>query len=75
MRHKYVRFKDYGFVLWPYSDTTTHLDVAREIGYRVESAGFVTFDHGIPHCYGESISIGIGHLPDDDDALKAQLGF
>jgi hypothetical protein len=75
MRHKYVRFEDYGFILWPYSDTIIHSDMGRMSFKKVISAGFVQFHNGIPHCTGRSESLGIGGQPDDDAALRAQLGF
>lgn len=77
MRHKYVRFENYGFIIWPYSDMIAHREIGTQHGHRgrILSAGFVTFDHGIPICSGESLSLGIGSQPDDSKALKAQLGF
>jgi hypothetical protein len=32
MKHKYVNFEGYGFVIWPMSDTVIHSDIARMVG-------------------------------------------
>lgn len=76
MEHKYVRFGEYGFILWPKTELISHRQIAAQVEYRgVISAGFVTFKNGIPSCYGESFSLGISSLPEDSEELKKQLGY
>ena len=77
MEHKYVRFEDYGFVIWPMSHSISHADMGRRFSVegRPISAGFVSFAKGVVCCYGRSESLNMDRLPDDEQVLKRQLGI
>jgi hypothetical protein len=76
MHLKYVRFKEIGFVLWPKTDDLIHRALARGVGYKPISAGFVEIhgELGLA-CYGKSESLDLGSRPDDTEELNKQLGF
>jgi len=48
----------------------THVEVAREVGLPVLSAGFIRFDEkGQPIAYGDSVSLGIPSNPTVDTPM------
>jgi hypothetical protein len=73
MSHKYVRFKNLGFIIWPKTDDVIHRSMARMSHEPVISAGFVHFGEGIATCYGKSESLGISSRPDDSEAMNIQM--
>ena len=75
MKHKYVNFEGYGFVIWPMSDTVIHSDIARMVGKHPVSAGFVNFGREGAKCYGESVSLRLMSRKTDTDDLNDQLAL
>lgn len=79
MKHKYVRYHNYGFILWPMTDLLTHATlsglVMGEMYVRPISAGFVSFYKGIPTCHGRSESMSLDSLPEDSTDLAEQMGI
>lgn len=73
MEHKYIRFQNIGFVIWPKTDSLWHSHVARFVKDVPVSAGFVTFGVDSVRCYGESESMGMSSLPEDSSLLIVQL--
>ena len=70
--------KPRGFVLFTRSvDNIWHSKVAAKLFNPIEiiSAGFVTFKGGMPVCYGDSASLGIGSKTEDSEQLAIQLGI
>lgn len=79
---KYIKI---GTSFYIFSETETHATVARKIGGKVDSAGFVSItdeplNDGIDDkttyavtCHGESISLGIKSDPNDSVALMKQI--
>ena len=78
MEHKYVRFKEVGFIVWPRTDDLWHSTVGKMYGLScIISAGFCWFDktEGKFECYGHSESLGISSLKEDTDLLNRQFGI
>lgn len=78
MRHKYIRFKELGIILFPYTDDLTHAEVARCVERYANddaiSAGFVIFQQGKPCCIGRSESLHLDSQPEDTEILQKQFG-
>jgi uncharacterized metal-binding protein len=56
MLHKYIRYKSYGFILWPYTDVIIHKDMASTFNHLKGpplSAGLAEITDGLVWCYGE----------------------
>lgn len=72
---RYVRFERIGFIFSPegFGQIMTHADVARAIGDKVVSAGFVHADQDGLTCYGGSASLGIESLPEDTLLVRQLL--
>ena len=75
MQHKYVRFKNYGFVLWPMTHDVYHSHIGRMFGLEIVSAGFADLDGNETKCYGRSESLGVDSVSRDTIELKKQLGI
>lgn len=73
MEHKYIRFQNIGFVIWPTTDQLWHSHVARSVKDIPVSAGFVVFFGDEVKCYGRSESMGMSSLPEDSKLLRAQV--
>lgn len=76
METKYIRTPRAGFVLWGASSPLTHADMAAAVAARAGrpvSAGFVLMVNGRPRCMGNSTSLDLEPMPDDNEALAAQL--
>jgi hypothetical protein len=78
-KHKYIRYENYGFVLWPDSELLIHSNIANvcaRLGrtHPPLSAGYADID-GTVVCHGRSESMGLDSRPDDSEALAKQLGL
>lgn len=73
MEHKYIRFKNIGFIIWPRTDGLWHNHVAKCVRDIPVSAGFAVFFGDEVKCYGMSESMGMSSLPEDSKLLRAQL--
>lgn len=57
-------------------DHVAHADFARKFeGRAVLSAGMISWGNDGPHCYGKSVSLGVGSFPDDTARLWRQMGI
>lgn len=74
MEHKYIRCKEFGFIIWPASFDAYHSHIGRFVANPI-SAGFVSFINERPNCYGRSESMNVDSLPEDSDLLARQLGL
>lgn len=82
MRHKYVRHNQFGFVLFLADTEVSHVKMARMLNTiastgSVISAGFVWIsqDGSLEIEKKKSESLNLGPAPDDERALKNQIGF
>ena len=70
---KFIRFAGYSNNFHLFADSETHSEVAERLGKRVISAGFVRLTNFGLKCYGCSVSLECGVLPDDDEQLHSLL--
>lgn len=80
MDHKYIRYPNFGFILWPRVDNLWHSQVNTLVSRCARenpiSAGFATIVDGEVICFGESESMNLLSKPrEDSEALKKQLNM
>jgi len=79
MINKYIRFSDDFFILVPVvlggimqDEIAGFITLKRNV--KPISAGFISINEkGEVQCYGESLSLGIGVAPDDEQFFKERL--
>ena len=73
---KYIMF-DSGFYLYPviFPAGLTHSEVAKRVGSRPLSAGFIRVVKGQVEAYGESLSLGLKAAETDSAFINRELGF
>ena len=70
---KYVVFSDLFVIV--FSATENHDDVARRIGKKPVSAGFVNLHDGELSTSGHSFTLGIDSRAEDAELIRRQLSF
>lgn len=69
---KYIKTEDHGMVI--FENSIQHRYMARWLGSKVISAGFVSKDqNGELCCYGKSTSLGIDSDPETDTKRLSRL--
>ncbi|MBE0454864.1 MAG: hypothetical protein IBX58_14430 [Roseovarius sp.] len=63
---KYIRLENDRMIVFPRD--IEHRHVAEQQPWRTISAGFLDPEYMV--CFGESMSLGIGGLPDDTEILR-----
>lgn len=66
---KYVNHEDLGIVIFP--NVTSHAKMARMLGGRITSAGFV--DMGTGECFGRSETLNLNSDEKDTRLLRAAM--
>jgi len=73
---KYINFEHIGLVM--FEGTIDHSSMAKNIGFKVLSAGFVNlpFEDSLgnkPTCFGKSVSLNVESSPKDTEILQRLL--